>query len=191
MTVSQWDSTIIAKSNSAIAYFIICTCAVSSNIGKSHTFLILYSDGASFWSNILLILSLLFEALSVSDKPSSGSVGSSAGAVWTFWLRENLITDWLWAKKIWLMSRRDNGVILTHTKCIRVRTDNVPAVPTRALILLSWKSRSPHPTRWPERAGTCKEQRNHRWLKVHVHLSGSVQICVSESMRTRIKWPLK
>lgn len=32
-------------------------------------------------------------ALSISDKPWSGSVGSSVGAVGTFWLKENLITD--------------------------------------------------------------------------------------------------
>lgn len=32
-------------------------------------------------------------ALTISDEPWSGSVRSSAGAVWTFWLKENLITD--------------------------------------------------------------------------------------------------
>lgn len=30
---------------------------------------------------------------SVSDEPWSGSLGSSAGAVWTLWFEENLITD--------------------------------------------------------------------------------------------------
>lgn len=95
---------------------------------------------------------LLLKALSVSDKPRSGSMGSSAGAVWTFRLRENLITDWLWAKNM-INAEAGQWMILTHIKYIRMHTDSVPAGPDETTCGIICKSCSPFQHTSLERAG--------------------------------------